>query len=111
MKITTLLFLVVALLVHIVPLFLAGPYDTREHIPYLFTYSLAFFAIAKYRPGKNAWGYIYFLSILYPLYGHFTGLIESIQERSVIGIIACIAVWIFLPIGGWYIYRNARHFI
>ena len=107
MKNTVLLFLVIALLVHIVPIFTDVQFLWAEHIPYFITYSAAFLAIAKYSEKRIVWRWIYIIAVIYPLYDHFLGLIRSIQNNNTVGIIACVAVWIFLPMGLYLVFKRS----
>lgn len=106
MKNTVLLFLVIALLVHIIPIFTENPFQWSEHIRYYITYSSAFLAVAKYSPEKPLWRWIYILVVIYPLYDHFRGLFNSIQDANSVGIFACVAVWIFLPMGLYLVFKK-----
>lgn len=106
MKNTVLLFLVIALLVHIVPVFTSDEFVFQEHIAYYVFYSMAFLSLLFHQSGKRWLTLAYSFAIIYPLYDHFTGLIDSVQRQYTVGIIACLAVWIFLPIGAWLVWKR-----
>lgn len=106
MKNTVLLFLIIALLVHIVPAFTSEQFAVNEHIAYYIFYSAAFLSLLFHPKGKLLLSLVYSIAVIYPLYDHFIGLIDSLQRHYTVGIIACVAVWIFLPIGAWLVWKR-----